>query len=407
MASFVLLLGLARLIIIAAQRMPRSGSAIWRYAISNIYRPGSAAASVILALGLGLTLFVTLALTDRSISQELQSGLPEKAPAFFFLDVRNAELEDFKAAIAKEAGVTGVSNAPMLRGRMVEREGRAGREGGGRARFRTGRCAATAGSPIPKRCRRAPPSPKAHGGRPTTTARRWSRSTTRSRDGIGVKIGDEITVNVLGRDITAKVENLRQVNWRSLGINFVMVFSPNTLKSAPHSHIVTVEMEGGDEAALLNKMARAYPSVTAVRVKDALTIVSDLLNKMLTAIRGANVMTLLTGVLVLAGALAAGLSERLYDAVVLKTYGASRRQLIGAFVIEYAALGLAAALFGLLVGSLGSWFLARFILEMPWSFSFATAALTALIAMAVTVAAGLAVTWQALSARPAPYLRNE
>ena len=103
---------------------------------------------------------------------------------------------------------------------------------------------------------------------------------------------------------------------------------------------------------------------------------------MLTAIRGANVMTLLTGVLVLAGALAAGLSERLYDAVVLKTYGASRRQLIGAFVIEYAALGLAAALFGLLVGSLGSWFLARFILEMPWSFSFATAALTALIAMA-------------------------
>ena len=119
MASFVLLLGLARLIIVAAQRMPRSGSAIWRYAIGNIYRPGSAAASVILALGLGLTLFVTLALTDRSISQELQSGLPEKAPAFFFLDVRNAELEDFKAAIAKEAGVTDVSNAPMLRGRVV------------------------------------------------------------------------------------------------------------------------------------------------------------------------------------------------------------------------------------------------------------------------------------------------
>ena len=122
-ASFVLLLGLARLIIVAAQRMPRSRSAIWRYAISNIYRPGSAAASVILALGLGLTLFVTLALTDRSISQELQSGLPEKAPAFFFLDVRNAELEDFKAAIAKEAGVTGVSNAPMLRGRMVSVKG--------------------------------------------------------------------------------------------------------------------------------------------------------------------------------------------------------------------------------------------------------------------------------------------
>ena len=147
--------------------------------------------------------------------------------------------------------------------------------------------------------------------------------------------------------------------------------------------------------------------VTAVRVKDAIDIVSGLLGQMLSAIRGANVLTLLTGVLVLAGALAAGLSDRLYEAVVLKTYGASKRQLVGAFVIEYAALGLAAAIFGLAVGSLGSWFLARFLLEMPWSFSLATAALTALIAMAVTVIAGLSVTWAALSAKPAPYLRNE
>jgi putative ABC transport system permease protein len=186
-----------------------------------------------------------------------------------------------------------------------------------------------------------------------------------------------------------------------------MVFTPNTLKGAPHSHIVTVEMNGGDEARLLNTMARAYPSVTAVRVKDAIDMVSGLLSQMLAAIRGANGLTLLTGVLVLAGALAAGISERLYEAVVLKTYGAAKRQLIGAFVIEYAALGLAAAGFGLAVGSAASWFLARFILEMPWSFSFATAVLTALIAMAVTVAAGLTVTWRALSAKPAPYLRNE
>jgi putative ABC transport system permease protein len=225
--------------------------------------------------------------------------------------------------------------------------------------------------------------------------------------GIGVKIGDEITVNVLGREITAKVANTRKVNWRNLGINFVMVFSPSTLKSAPHSHIVTVEMNGGNEAELLNKMARAYPSVTAVRVKDAIDIVSGLLGQMLAAIRGANVLTLLTGVLVLAGALAAGLSERLYEAVVLKTYGATKRQLVGAFTIEYAALGLAAAVFGVAVGSLASWFLAHYILEIPWSFSFVTAGLTALIAMAVTVAAGLTVTWTALSANPAPYLRNE
>jgi putative ABC transport system permease protein len=404
--SFVVLLGLARLIIWIARRMPRSASAIWRYAIGNIHRPGSATASVILALGLGLTLFVTLALTDRSISAELRSGIPEQAPAFFFLDVRNAELQAFKDAVSKEPGVTHVNNSPMLRGRVVAVKGvpadkvNASPESNWALRGDRG---LTYAETLPE-------------GSKLTAGEWWAADyagpplvslVDEIAEGIGVKIGDEITVNVLGREITAKVANLRQVNWRSFGINFVMVFTPATLKGAPHSHIVTVEMNGGDEAQLLNKMARAYPSVTAVRVKDALDTVNGLLGQMLTAIRSANVLTLLTGVLVLAGALAAGLSERLYEAVVLKTYGASKRQLVGAFVIEYAGLGLAAAAFGLAVGSAASWFLALYILEMPWSFSATTATLTALIAMLVTVAAGLAVTWTALSAKPAPYLRNE
>lgn len=406
LASFIVLLGLARLIIAGARRMPRSTSAIWRYAIGNIHRPGSAAASVILALGLGLTLFVTLALTDRSISSELRSGIPEKAPAFFFLDVRDAELAQFKEAVAKEAGVTHVNNSPMLRGRVVAVKGvpaakvNASPESNWALRGDRG---LTYAETLPEGSKLVEGEwwPANYDGPPLVSL------VDEIANGIGVTIGDEITVNVLGREITAKVANLRQVNWRSFGINFVMVFSPNTLKGAPHSHIVTVEMDGGDEAQLLNRMARAYPSVTSVRVKDAIDVVSGLLEQMLVAIRGANVLTLFTGVLVLAGALAAGLSERLYEAVVLKTYGASKRQLVGAFVIEYAGLGLAAAAFGLAVGSAASWFLARFILEMPWSFSFMTASLTALIAMLVTIIAGLAVTWTALSAKPAPYLRNE
>ena len=404
--SFAILLGLAQAIIGAARRSPKPASAIWRYAIANIHRPGSAAGSVILALGLGLTLFVTLALTDRTITTELRAGLPEKAPAFFFLDVRNAELDAFKSAITSEQGVTTVSNAPMLRGRMVSVRGVPVEQVDASPESRwalRGDRGLTYAATLPNGSQLVDGDwwPADYDGPPLVSL------VDEIARGIGVTIGDEITVNVLGRDVTAKVANTRAVNWRSLGINFVMVFSPNTLRNAPHSHIVTVEMTGGDEAGLLNRIARAYPSVTAVRVKDAIEIVSGLLGQMLAAIRGANVLTLLTGVLVLAGALAAGLSERLYDAVVLKTYGASRRQLIGAFIIEYAALGLAAAGFGLLVGSLASWFLAEYILEVPWSFSLPVAALTALIAMAVTVLAGLTVTWTALSAKPAPYLRNE
>jgi putative ABC transport system permease protein len=405
-ASFVVLLGLARLIIIGAARLPRSRSAIWRYAVGNIHRPGSAAASVILALGLGLTLFVTLALTDRSISNELLSSIPQRAPAFFFIDVPNGELQTFKDGLMKEPGVTHVNNTPMLRGRVVAVKGvptekvKASPESNWALRGDRG---ITYAATLPEGSRLVEGEwwPADYSGPPLVSL------VDEIAHGIGVTIGDEITVNVLGRDITAKVANLRSVNWKNLGINFVMVFTPSTLKAAPHNHLVTVEMTGGDEAKLLNTMARAYPSVTAVRVKDAIDMVSGLLEKMLMAIRGANILTLLTGMLVLAGALAAGLSERLYEAVVLKTYGASKRQLIGAFVIEYAGLGLAAALFGLGVGSAASWFLSHYILEIPWSFSGTTAVATALLAMVVTVAGGLAVTWRALSAKPGPLLRNE
>jgi len=404
--SFVILLGLAHLIVRLAAIVPKPKSAILRYAISNLYRPGAAAQSVILALGLGLTLFVTLALTDRTIGSELQAGLPERAPAFFFLDVRNDELPAFLDKVKTEPGVTHMETAPMLRGRIVSLNNveaskvNASPEAAWALRGDRG---LTYAETLPEGSQLTEGEwwPKDYQGPPLVSF------VGEIAEGLGLKIGDTITVNVLGRDISAKIANFRSVNWRSLGINFLMVFTPSTLKSAPHHFLVTVEMEGGDEAKLLNQVARAFPSVTAVRVKDAIDTVSDLLGKMLGAIRGANALTLITGVLVLAGALAAGLSGRIYDAVVLKTYGATRRQLIQAFIAEYAVLGIAAALFGVMVGSIAAWFLAYWILEMPWQFSPGTAILTALLAMAITVAAGLAATWRALTAKPAPLLRNE
>jgi putative ABC transport system permease protein len=192
-----------------------------------------------------------------------------------------------------------------------------------------------------------------------------------------------------------------------MGINFVLVFTPDTLAKAPHSHVVTVEMNGGDEAKLLNTMAATFPSVTAVRVKDALATVGQLLGQMLAAVRGANGLTLLTGILVLAGAMASGLATRSYETVVLKTYGATRVQLLLAFMVEYGLLGLVSALFGILSGTLGAWYLARFILDMPWHFSWSTAVVTAVAAMVLSIAAGLLVTARALSAKPSTYLRNE
>lgn len=404
--SFVVLLGLAAAIVHITRRLPRPKNAIWRYALSNVHRPGSAAISVILALGLGLTLFVTLALTDRTISTELTSGIPDRAPSFFFLDVRNDEKQAFLDLVKKEPGVTTVETAPMLRGRITHVKGVTAdkvKSSPDTAWALRGDRGLTYASELPQGSTLTDGAwwPADYAGPPLVSF------VGEVADGLGLKVGDDITVNVLGRDVTAKIASLRKVNWRSLDINFLMIFTPDTLSKAPHQNIVTVEMAGGDEGKLLNTVSRAFPTVTAIRVKDVVATVTDLLTQMLAAIRGANALTLVTGILVLAGALSAGLSGRLYDAVVLKTYGATRIELIQAFIIEYAILGLASAIFGITVGALGSWFLSFWILEMPWSFSWVTALSTALLAMVLAIGAGLAVTWRALTAKPAPILRDE
>ena len=403
--SFVLLSGLARGVVMIVRRLPRPRNMLLRHALSNLARPGSTAVSVILALGLGLALFVTLALTDRIISTELRSGLPEKAPAFFFLDVQNPDLQNFETALKAQNGIIDLSNSPMLRGRITKIKGIASenyKASADASWVLKGDRGLTYADELPK-------------GSTLVDGKWWAKDyagaplvsmTDDIAKGLDLKLGDHITVNVLGREVEAEIASTRKVNWKSLGINFVLVFTPNTLVNAPHAHIVTAGMNGGDEGAVLKAIAKSFPSVTGIRVKDALDTVSTLLGKMLVAVRGANVVSLLTGVLVLAGALAAGLSTRSYDVVVLKTYGASRAQLLWGFVVEYGLLGLLAAGFGIITGTIAAWGLARFALDMPFQFSFGLALSTAIIAMVLTILAGLTVTWAALSAKPSFYLRN-
>ncbi len=232
----------------------------------------------------------------------------------------------------------------------------------------------------------------------------------RIAEGLGLKLGDEITVNVLGRDITARISNLRNLDWQSLGINFIMVYSPATFRGAPAMQLATLTYPGGgtvaEESAMLKAVADAFPSITAVRVKDAIEAVGGLVSKLVLAIRGASLITLIAAALVLGGALAAGHRHRVYDAVILKTLGASRRQLITAYALEYLLLGLATAIFGVAVGSIAAWRVVTDIMTLGYVWLAAPAAAAALGALAVTLMCGLAGTFTALGRKPAPLLRN-
>jgi putative ABC transport system permease protein len=229
-------------------------------------------------------------------------------------------------------------------------------------------------------------------------------------DGLGLKIGDPVVINVLGRDISATISNMRTVDWQSLGINFVLVFSPNTFRGAPHTHIATLtEAHGGDrakDAGLVKAVADAFPMITSVRVREALDTIGNVVTNLTLAIRGASAITLLSAILVLGGALAAGHRHRVYDAVILKTLGATRVRLLGAYALEYLMIGLATAVFGVLAGSVAAWLIVTRLMTLSFVWQAGSAAGVVLAALIVTVGLGLAGTLVALNQKPASVLRN-
>ena len=235
---FVVLRLVAEALMWAARHSPHKGSALVRLAIANIHRPGALTPTVVLSLGLGLALLVTLVQIDGNLRRQFTAALPDKAPSFYFIDIPAAEAERFDAFIRTAAPGAELERVPMLRGRIVSANGIAPRISS-RRRTPPGFCRATAASPIPAISPPARAWWKANGGDPITTARRLSPSRRNWLTGLGLKLGDPVTVNVLGRPITAHIANMRTVDWESLGINFVLVYSPGAFAGAPHTHIAT------------------------------------------------------------------------------------------------------------------------------------------------------------------------
>jgi len=391
-----------------ARKSPRLRSTALRLAVGNIHRPGALTPSVVLSLGLGLTLLVTLALIDGNLRQQIAGSLPKQAPNFFFVDIQSTDVDAFSALVEKEAPEGKLVRVPMLRGRVMALNGvdvqkltvppagawvLRGDRGLTYAKNQPENSTLSAGTWWPED----------YSGEPLVSF------AAEEAGELGLKLGDTVTVNVLGRNVTAKIANFREVQWESMGINFVMVFSPNTFAGAPHSWLATLltpNADSAEETRLLNAVTRAFPAVTTVRVKDALEVVNRIVGQLGTAIRAAASVALIASVLVLAGALAAGNRARVHDAVVLKTLGATRRTLIAAFSLEYMLIGLATAVFALAAGGVAAWFVVARIMTLPSSFLPEVAVATIVAALVVTVGIGLLGTWRVLGHKAAPVLRN-
>jgi putative ABC transport system permease protein len=409
-AVFVALQLIALLLMAIARRAPRARSTALRLAVANIHRPGALTPSVVLSLGLGLALLVTVIEIDGNLRRQFMAALPDRAPSFYFVDIQSADADRFDAFVRRHAPRANLERVPMLRGRIVSVDGVRTED------IKAPPAAAwvlqsdrgiTYTGELPRGSRLIAGEwwGAGYSGPPLVSLER------KVADGLNLEVGDPIVVNVLGRNIEARVANLREVDWQSLGINFVLVFSPKAFAGAPHTHIATLAYPPGsdsaaEETALTKAVADAFPNVTIVRVKDALEAVGGIVTNLVLAIRGASVVALIAAVLVLGGALAAGHRHRVYDAVVLKTLGATRRRLIAAYALEYLLLGAATAVFGVAAGSIAAWLVVTEVMNLSFVWLPGPAAAAAFCALVVTVAFGLIGTFTALGHKPAPVLRN-
>jgi len=389
-----------------ARLLARRRTGLARRALADLAGPGAPTRSVVLSLGLGLTVLVAVAGIQGNLRRELAETMPKAAPSFFFIDIQPDQLSDFSALVRAHPGFQELASVPMLRGRIVrlkdvpvEQLPKPKEDGWVLEGDRGLTWAAT-----------PPPDAKLVAGSWWPTDYKGPPLISLDAEvaqAFGLKLGDHLTVNLLGREITGSIANLREVDWTTLSINFVMVFSPGVLEAAPQTELATVRVDPAQEVALERAVTDRFANVSAIRVKEALASVTSLLDGLSAAVASMAAVALVAGVAVLAGAVLADRRRRIYDAVVLKVLGATRGNLVAGLALEYGFIGLATALIALLLGSIAAFAFVHWVMEGEFSLLPGVALATAAAGAGLAIVIGLAGTWRALGQKAAPLLRND
>lgn len=394
-------------VIYVARRLPRARNAKLRLAIANLHRPGGATGGVIMSLGMGLTVLVGVALLEYNLKTQLDGALRGEIPGYYFIDLQPGQVDAFEEIAAGFEPEIRTQIVPMMRGRVSAMKGVPASEivppphEAWILRGDRGITWTAGGPPDPEKIVKGEWWPPDYAGPQLVS---FDAEAAAAFD---LQVGDTITVNILGRDVQATVANWRRIDWNDLGINFVMVFSPGVVSQAPMTYIATAHLADDQEIALEKAVVGELPNVSAIRVKEVLIGVNEILTNVGVAVRVIAVVAIFAGVLVLAGAIAAGHRKRIYDAVVMKVLGATRKDLIAAYALEYGILGLVTAGIATALGTAAAWFVMTRLMEAPWAFAPEPAVITIAAALVCTVGAGMIGTLAALNRKAAPLLRND
>lgn len=380
---------------------------IIRLGLTNLHRPGASTIPVIIAMGLGLTVLVTLLLVERNFQQQLATTIPKNAPTYFFMDIQKDQLDGFLTSLQKTDGVSNIETVPMVRGRITHINRASADESKipeeARWALRSDR-GLTYAAKQPKSSDIVAGTwwPENYQGKPLISF------DAKLADEMGLDIGDTITFNILGQPIEATIANLRNIDYRTMQINFATIFSPGVLEGAPQTYLATARAASeSTEQAILQRIIKDFPNITAINVKEALKTFENTLEKVAIAVQVVGIITLLSAILVLASTLAATEEKRIYNTVMFKVLGATRKTILTMLLIEFTILGIAAAGIALLIGTAAAYGVSR-LLGLANISIFADVVLIATLGSLIVISViGLLGNMRAFSARPISMLRNE
>ncbi len=403
--AFVLLLLAARGVRVLARWLAGGrwlrGWPTLRMALGAVGGPNRDAVSVVLSLGLGLSVLAAVGQIDNNLRGAIVRELPDVAPSFFVLDIQPDQIDAVRARVEGDAGVSRMDAAPMLRGVIVRINGQDAREFARGHWVVRGDRGVTYAENLPERTALTAGEwwPENYSGPPLISF------SAREAEEIGLQIGDMMVVNILGREIEARVASFRDVDFSTAGMGFTIAMNPSALAGAPHSWIATIYAEEAAEPALMRDLSRAHRNITVVAVGDVIGQVTQVMGQVAAAITYGALITLVSGAVVLIGAAAAGERARSYEAAILKTLGASRGRVLLNFALRSVILGAAAGVVAVFAGGLAGWAVSRFLMETAFQFDLGSALAIVLGGVVVTLLAGVAFAWGPLAARPARVLR--
>lgn len=381
-----------------------------RIGIANLAGPRSAARTAAPAIGPGVALLAAVVLIQSSLLAQVSEVAPRTAPAMVFTEIPGDRAAELDAVVATAFAV------PLTDRNWL------------RAPFTTGRIVRVKGELVDlKRIKQSEqwaydndiqvsvigPQPREAG---VVEGRWWPADyagepviamEADAAHGAGLKVGDSVTLNVLGREIDVRIAALRKVDWGGFGPAFPIIINPSALEGAVLQQVAIAKADKVQEAAVIRALGQDFPMVNVISVREQLEAATEMLDRLVLAIQGAASVAALAGLLVLAGAIAAGARARAREAATLKVLGGSRTQILVAYGVEYGAVGLIAGLAGVALGYAAAWPVVVKVFEAQWSVDWAGVATLLGAASGLATVGGLLAAAQALSKRPAPVLRAE